>query len=606
MANSNFSRRAFLAVPGVAALVGGSVGSCGAAAKPWAKLLAGAEWQALAPDGSVLADVLLERQWNEGACTLKLRNGGQSAVRVGNVCVFRFAHGLSSETPMYAEGSQMLSQTAGSIGMPEDVGGYTDAKHYRLPTAEGAFTGYNLLHFDTPEAGSPLLAFTSCRRFGGKFQIGPERLDVVLDVDGLELGSGEAMELESFEVFEGRTLEEHYAALAAALRKAHPPIHGEKPPQGWCSWYCFGPSVTAEQVMANLEFIAREMPSLRYIQIDDGYQSAMGDWLDTGKAFGGDVRTVLQQIKARGFEPAIWVAPFIAEAGSQVFQQHPDWFMKGEDGKPLASNEVTFGGWRRGPWYALDGTNPEVQLHFENVFRTMREEWGVTYFKLDANFWGAMPQGRLYDKTATRIEAYRRGMEAVRRGAGDAFLLGCNHPLWPSLGLIHGSRSSNDISRRWRIFRQVARENLLRGWQNGTLWWNDPDVVLLTGDLSDDEFHFHVASIYASGGMLLAGDDLPQLSTARMGMLRKLSPPTGQAAVFGSDLAEGRLRQRDRELVFLFNWTEQAESRVVETRGAARATDFWTEENVEIPSGRLAVTLPLHGARILVLHPAKG
>jgi alpha-galactosidase len=28
---------------------------------------------------------------------------------------------------------------------------------------------------------------------------------------------------------------------------------------------------------------------------------------------------------------------------------------------------------------------------------------------------------------ATRIEAYRRGMEAVRRGARDAFLLGCNH-----------------------------------------------------------------------------------------------------------------------------------------------------------------------------------
>ena len=76
-------------------------------------------------------------------------------------------------------------------------------------------------------------------------------------------------------------------------------------------------------------------------------------------------------------------------------------------------------------------------------------EWGCTYFKLDANFWGAMHGGRFHDPRATRVEAYRRGMEAIRRGAGDSFLLGCNHPIWPSAGLIHGSRSSNDIKRTW-------------------------------------------------------------------------------------------------------------------------------------------------------------
>ena len=36
------------------------------------------------------------------------------------------------------------------------------------------------------------------------------------------------------------------------------------------------------------------------------------------------------------------------------------------------------------------------------VFRTMRDKWGVTYFKLDANFWGAMHGGRLSDPKATR------------------------------------------------------------------------------------------------------------------------------------------------------------------------------------------------------------
>ena len=45
-------------------------------------------------------------------------------------------------------------------------------------------------------------------------------------------------------------------------------------------------------------------------------------------------------------------------ANNTILQQHPEWFMKDADGRPLPSNKVTFGGWRRGPWYALDCTQP--------------------------------------------------------------------------------------------------------------------------------------------------------------------------------------------------------------------------------------------------------
>ena len=78
-------------------------------------------------------------------------------------------------------------------------------------------------------------------------------------------------------------------------------------------------------------------------------------------------------------------------------------------------------------------------------------------------------------------------MEAIARGAGDAFILGCNHPIWPSLGLIDGARSSMDISRHWASIRDIGRQNLLRGWQNGRFWWNDPDCLLLSGGPVLDE-----------------------------------------------------------------------------------------------------------------------
>src|SRR5438105_1446094 len=149
-------------------------------------------------------------------------------------------------------------------------------------------------------------------------------------------------------------------------------------------------------------------------------------------------------------------------------------------------------------------------------------------------------------------------MLAILRGAGDSFILGCNHPIWPSIGVVHGSRSSNDIKRDWTRVSSTARQNLSRNWQNGRLWWNDPDAIVLTGDLSDAEFMFHATAIYASGGMLLSGDDLTSIPAARLAVLRKLLPPTGVAAQFESDALDiGIVRLPRGRRVCLFNWSDQ-------------------------------------------------
>src|SRR6185369_9245418 len=253
---------------------------------------------------------------------------------------------------------------------------------------------------------------------------------------------------------------------------------------------------------------------------------------------------------------------------------------------PLRSDRVTFGGWRRGPWYALDGTHPSVQAHFEQLFRTMREEWGCTYFKLDANFWGAMHGGRLHDAKATRVEAYRRGMQAVLRGAGDGFILGCNHPIWPSFGLIHGSRSSADIKRDWTTFSKIARQNLSRNWQNGTLWWNDPDAITLSGNLPLEEYRFHATMGVAAGGLVLSGDDLSTLPEDRLAMLKKMLPPTGVAAEFDDEsLRMGIARLKDRMLLCLFNWNDTPETRKVKLPRAGSVVDLWTGKDYGRVSG---------------------
>ena len=357
-----------------------------------------APWRATAADGSPAPDtVQLTRTWADGICRSELANAGRQPVALKAVTLFDLEHDLPDTTPLYGEGFQMLSQTGGTLGTIADLGNYTDAGHYKMVEPAGARVVYNLLTLDGG-AQHHVLAFTSCRRFSGHFALSPGTIRVTLDLEGLTLGPGERWPLEEFSLSSGTDREALLDGVASRLAAHHKPLAFRAPPSGWCSWYCFGPKVTARQVLDNLEVIARDIPGLRYIQIDDGYQPAMGDWLETGTAFGGAVQTVLRQIRDRGFEPAIWVAPFIAEEGSTLFTQHPDWFVKDSTGAPLRADRVTFGGWRRGPWYALDGTHPEAQAHLERVFRTMRDEWGCTYFKLDANFWGAIHGGRFHDR----------------------------------------------------------------------------------------------------------------------------------------------------------------------------------------------------------------
>ena len=555
------------------------------------------------PAGNVSAKHLkLVKSWKGLVCQSRLVNMGKETVAVKEVVLFDLLLPLSPQTRLYGEGFQMLTQTGGTLGKPLDLGNYTDAKHYKLPAPEAGQALYGMMTLAPPEGGNFLLAFTSCRRFSGQFYLRDLSLQVVVDTEGLELKPGETWDLEEFTFQSGQDREALLASLAQRVATNHPRLRFPTPPAGWCSWYCFGPRVTAQQVLDNLDFIAKQSPGLKYIQIDDGYQPAMGDWLETGTAFGGNIQGVLKQIRERGFEPAIWVAPFIAEEKSHVFEQDPDWFVKGSDGGPLRSDRVTFGGWRHGPWYVLDGTHPEVQQHFVKLFRTMRREWGCTYFKFDANFWGAIHGGKFHDPRATRVEAYRRGMQAILRGTGDGFVLGCNHPIWASLGLIHGSRSSNDIKRSWERVETTARQNLQRNWQNGRLWWNDPDAVVLMGDLPENEFRFHATAIYATGGMILSGDDLTKITPERLAMLRKLQPPTGVAARFADDsFRVGSIKLPGRDVFCLFNWDNVLQKISFRLPRASQVTDFWSGENLGRHAGEFTIDqMPPHSARLLV------
>jgi len=567
-------------------------------------------------NGKIATDIVVEGSWRNGTWSGRVRNPSAMPQAVREIVLFEVDHGLAADTPVYGESFQMLAQITGTLARPEDLGGYTDRKHYRLPDPYGYRTASGLLTISPEHDSSLALAFTSCNKFIGRIGFNPNRLKCFLDAEGLTLPPGATWKLESFGVIAGANRDEAMEAVAEKIQQNHPRTLPAKPPTGWCSWYTYYEEVTVADIERNLAFAKERLPQLRYIQVDDGYQSKMGDWLETGKAFGGNIKSVLKQIKAAGFQPAIWVAPFIAERTSIVFQQHPDWFVKGSDSKPLDSSTIGFGGWRCAPWYVLDGTHPEVQKHLEQVFKTMREDWGVTYFKLDANYWGAIHGGVHYNPDATRIDAYRQGLAAIRKGAGDSFILGCNAPIWPSLGLVDGMRTSGDINNDWKSINGCALENLSRAWQNGKLWWNDPDCLLLTENtqknirhnlppkdptLTENQFKLHAASIRATGGMVLSGDEMPQIQTPRFKVLAKMLTPTGMAMHFASPgFPVGRVTLNPhQEEVALFNWGDTPVTRSFATVAGTTITDFWTGESTTTEGTTATYQIPPRSAILL-------
>jgi alpha-galactosidase len=547
-----------------------------------------------AEDTEAPPEVKVVRDWSGPLCRSRIVNEGKKPIRVKEIVLFDVPHALPPETHLYGEGFTMQSLTTGTLGKPTEAG-MNFGRRAKAPQPEDAILLHGLLGLHPSQGDHILLAFTSCHRFLGRFVVRPKSIQAILDGEGLTLGTGQTWELEEFLFTTGGDRNALLVGLAERMARNHPQPRREPVSTGWCSWYCFGPRITAEQVLANAEAIARNRLPLRYVQIDDGYQPALGDWLESKPGF-GDVRDVLRKIKEKGFEPALWVAPFIAEQKSRLFKEHPDWFVRGTDDKPLTASSF------RGAWYALDGTHPAVQKHLEELFRTLRRGWGCTYFKLDFLFQGAVQGGKFHDASATRIEAYRCGMQAIRRGTGDAFVLGCNAPTWPSVGLIHGSRSSSSIRRTWQAFANTARMNLSRSWVNGRLWWNDPDCAVFSGELPEEEYLFHATALCSSGGMVLSGDDLTKLDPKRLALLRKLLPPTGTAAVFDDEsLGVGRIRLRDKELVCLLNWGEQPRTFSFGLSGPCRLTDYWTGEAMGRHEGTVEIKdVPKHSARLLV------
>lgn len=316
---------------------------------------------------------------------------------------------------------------------------------------------------------------------------------------------------------------------------------------GWCSWYHFFTRVAAADIERNVGAAAAFRGQIDTMQIDDGYQAAVGDWLEPDASFPEGVAPLARTIREQGFRAGIWIAPFLASRASRLAREHPEWLLRDGRGRPVVA--LLNPSWKGKLCYALDPSHAGVRDWLGGVTETLRGQ-GFDYLKLDFLYAGAL-RGRRHDPTRHSAEVYRHGVAAIREAAGSrTLLLGCGAPLGPSIGLFEAMRIGPDVAPAWRapiadrlhgLPAAPAAENsirnvLARAPLHQRLWINDPDCVLLRNRetrLGEREVRTLSGVVALSGGPVVVSDDLAALGEEQGRLLRRLLPSLGRAPEVG-------------------------------------------------------------------------
>jgi alpha-galactosidase len=321
------------------------------------------------------------------------------------------------------------------------------------------------------------------------------------------------------------------------------------PGTGWCSWYQYFDRVTEDDVLENLAAADRLELRIDTVQVDDGYQAGIGDWLTRRTdRFASPLADLASRITDTGRAAGIWTAPFLVGADSELARAHPDWLVDGAEASDRHWDQ------RIG---VLDVTHPEAAHHLVEVFRTLRG-WGFSYHKIDFLYAGAMVGRRHAD--VDPLAAYAEGLRLVREGIGDdAVLLGCGAPLLPSIGRVDAMRISPDIDPTWDPpLGDVSQPSQLgalaagraRAWQHGRFWVNDPDCVVVRQEV--ERRGTWARYLAAHGGLAVSSDRLEDLDDAGLAWTRQLLvDPAPRAARWRpdpTDVAQGRLEGEPRDV----------------------------------------------------------
>ena len=312
-------------------------------------------------------------------------------------------------------------------------------------------------------------------------------LDVSNGGGGVELGQ-RRLEAATVVFRKGQAGESPLVATRAFCRAmCEKPRLTAKPIYGSNNWYyAYGQNTSAAASLKDAALMAELMPpspeNRPFVVLDMGWGGARDGAGPVAEAQKGypDMPGLATQMKDLGVRPGIWTRPTLTtEKLAESWRLPPA------------------GGRARGALIALDPSIPEALAYMAASVATIRG-WGYELIKHDYSTfdltgrWGfemgpdiTASGWHFQDRGKTTAEIILDLYRAIRQGAGDAVLIGCNTIGHLAAGLVEAQRIGDDTSgREWSRTRKMGVNTLaFRLAQNNTFFAADADCVPITRDI---------------------------------------------------------------------------------------------------------------------------
>ena len=142
----------------------------------------------------------------------------------------------------------------------------------------------------------------------------------------------------------------------------------------WCAWG-YGRPFKMKMVLGTLDKVAEL--GFKWVDVDDGYQIAEGDW-NTNELFPGgdkDMRHITDECHKRGLKAKLWWAPLAADPGTKILKEHPEIILRTAEWAP---EYITW--WDS--WY-LSPVSDVTDAYTKDLLKMFLQRWNFDGLKID-------------------------------------------------------------------------------------------------------------------------------------------------------------------------------------------------------------------------------
>lgn len=427
-------------------------------------------------------------------------------------------------------------------------------------------------------------------------------------------------------------LKDRYVPYYKPLDKRRCP----KTPTGWMSWNTYFDKATADDNLAEarigqkfLQPFGCEIWSIESWQENSDSLPVSNFYnmdLETSKnLFPEGMEKLAKDIRALGFRPGIWLAPF-GTGNDEFYKKHKDWFLHNSDGTPVRC-------WNGK--YTLDPSVPAAREHLRKIFEIASQDWGYEFFKIDgmsgrdksycAHLY-ERPEIRRLFKDPSCEKPFELCVKAFRDGIGDdAIFLACQgHTSGAEAAYAEMARTGADIVHpnqpvKWANVMNQAKCTINQIFTHNISMIADPDTILVK-DLPLETARAEVTIVALPGQLTFFGDKLAGVDSQKMKMLQQSLPVADvrPASIYPhfSMLPIWNLAVRSSvfgqyNVVAFFNWGDtdaeisaDAEELGIDPQKSYNAFEFWEQKYYGVSKLPISVKVPARSVRVVRLAEA--